>query len=79
MSQTDFFFATRFDTSGDGVLTEREKVEARKIMKEDAAKFVFVKGGAPSASFEHRVMQRDGVVMSEEGAGGGGEHADAYG
>ena len=70
VSQTDFFFATRYDKDGDGNLTQEEKIEAKKIMKEDAAKFVFVKGGAPSASFEHRVMQKDGVVLSEQLEGG---------
>jgi hypothetical protein len=70
VSQTDFFFATRYDKDGDGNLTQEEKVEARKIMKEDAAKFVFVKGGNPAASAAHRVMQKDGVVLSEQLEGG---------
>ena len=70
VSQTDFFFATRFDTDGSGVLTQEEKLEARKIMKEEEAKFVFVKGGSTTDSFAHRVMQKDGVVLSEQLEGG---------
>ena len=69
VSQTDFFFATRFDTSGDGHLSTQEKLDARKIMKEEEAKFLFIKGG-PAETFAHRVQQKDGVVMSEQLEGG---------
>jgi hypothetical protein len=69
VSQTDFFFATRFDTSGDGHLSTQEKLDARKIMKEEEAKFMFIKGG-PAETFAHRVQQKDGVVMSEQLEGG---------
>jgi hypothetical protein len=58
--------AARFDTDGDGNLTHQEKLAARKIMREEEDKFVFVKASGGAASAAHRVMQRDGQVISEQ-------------
>lgn len=66
VSQKDYFFAVRFDKDGDGNLTLQEKLDARKIMREEEDKFVFVKASGPSQSFAHRVLQKDGQVISEE-------------
>jgi len=66
VSQKDYFFAVRFDKDGDGNLTLQEKLDARKIMREEENKFVFVKASGPTQSFAHRVLQKDGQVISEE-------------
>jgi len=71
VSQRDYFFAQRFDVDGDGVLTEEERGLAAAAMNSGFGKrFAFLRGGGGQDA-HHRVLQKDGVVLSEEGEGGG--------
>lgn len=70
VSQKDYFFAVRFDKDGSGVLDPEEKAAAAHAMKHGfGSQFAFLRTSGP-VDAHHRVMQRDGVILSEEAEGG---------
>lgn len=60
VSQKDYFYAKRFDADGNGRLSASERQEARSAMK--SGKFTHLSASTSG----QRIMQRDGVVLSEE-------------
>jgi hypothetical protein len=78
VSQREFFYATKFDTNGDGDLSQAEREEASRLMKSEASKLVFLSTGglgpvrgnfsrySPAVIAGHRVVQQHGAIISEQ-------------
>lgn len=78
VSQREFFYATKFDTNGDGDLSQAEREEASRLMKSEASKLIFLSTGglgpvrgnfsrySPAVVSGHRVVQQHGAIMSEQ-------------